>query len=104
MSNLLNHGLSALMEACKQTKSEEDSDTKLMEAFQDAIDDDIIDAVMGNDMDDSVEADMDGDGVGDDSKMEELLAKIPPSDEDIDDISLESVIESCLPSSDELEC
>ena len=40
---------------------------------------------------------MDGEGVGDDSKMEELLSKIPPSDEDIDE-EISNLVESVIPS------
>ena len=80
LSSIASHGLSALMEATRQQKEKKDASDELCEAFEGAIDDDIIKAVTGADNDD-VEDDMDGDGVGDDEKMEELLSKIPPADE-----------------------
>lgn len=106
--SLLNHGLSALMEATKHTKSAEAANESLLEAFNNAIDDDIKacltreDEDDGDMLDDSVESDMAGDGIGDeDEKMEKLLQNIPPSDEGIDD-QIESLTESVIPS-DELE-
>ena len=103
MSKFLTHGLSALMEACNQSEAAEDSSEKMFEMFEEAIDEDIINAVtgsVGDADDDSVEADMAGEGVNDD-KMEKLLAKIPPSDADIED-EIENLTESMVPS-DELE-
>lgn len=97
MSSLLTHGLSALMEACKMSESADVENDTLVEAFEAAIDDDIKAAVAGKSLDDSVESDMDGEGVGDDSKMEELLSKIPPSDEDIDE-EISNLVESVIPS------
>ena len=102
MSTLLSHGLSALMEACKQSEIAEDNSDKLFEAFESAIDEDIISAVTGSNVtDDSVEADMAGEGVNDD-KIEKLLEKIPPSDENVSDDINQLVEESLIPS-DELE-
>lgn len=103
MSKFLTHGLSALMEACNQSEAAENSSENLYEMFEAAIDEDIINAVtgsVGDADDDSVEADMAGEGVNDE-KMEKLLAKIPASDEDIED-EIENLTESLIPS-DELE-
>lgn len=105
---LLNHGLSALMEACKQSENAEAVDESLLEAYSNAVDDDIKacltdDDNEGDTLDDSVEADMSGEGVGDeDEKMEKLLKHIPPSDEGVED-QIESLSESLIPS-DELDC
>ena len=106
--SLLNHGLSALMEATKLTKNAEEANESLLEAYDNAIDDDIKACLTGDDeddgdaFDDSVESDMTGDGIGDeDEKMEKLLQNIPPSDEGIED-QIESLTESLIPS-DELE-
>jgi hypothetical protein len=96
MSRLMTHGLSALMEACKLSEAAEKEDDSLIEAFEAAIDDDIKNAVTNNMLDDSVESDMDGEGVGDDSEMEELLSKIPPSDRGIDK-EIEDLVESMMP-------
>ena len=106
MSNFLNHGLSALMEAVNMSKRAEDSSDELLEAFESAIDEDIIGCLVDEDgdaTDDTVENDMNGDGIGsEDEKMEKLLSKIPPADEDIED-QLENLTESCLPTLEELE-
>lgn len=97
MSSLMTHGLSALMEACKQSERADNKSESLYEAFESAIDDDIIAAVTGSNVtDDSVEADMDGEGVNDE-KMEKLLEKIPPSDETVSDDVEELVEESLIP-------
>ena len=96
MSRLMTHGLSALMEACKLSEAAEKEDDSLIEAFEAAIDDDIKNAVTNNMLDDSVESDMDGEGVGDDSEMEELLSKIPPSDRGIDK-EIKDLVESMMP-------
>lgn len=89
-SSIASHGLSALMEATKQQEEKKDASDELCEAFEGAIDEDIIKAVTGADSDD-VEDDLDGDGIGDEEKMEELLSKIPPADEaaeeDVEDIT-----------------
>lgn len=77
---LKNFGLSTLMEAINMSKRSEESSEGLTAMFEEAIDDDIIAAVTGND-NDTVEEDMDGAGAEDDDEMEALLAKIPPSDE-----------------------
>lgn len=103
--SLLNHGLSALMEACKQSDKAEEKNDALFEAFNDAIDDDIKACLTGEEdgdiPEDSVEADMAGEGIGDeDEKMEKLLQNIPPSDEGIED-QIEALSESLIPS-DEL--
>lgn len=97
MSKLMTHGLSALMEACKLSERAEEEDNSLIEAFEAAIDDDIKNAVTNNMLDDSVESDMDGEGVGDDKEMEDLLAKIPPSDRGIDK-EISDLVESVIPS------
>ena len=106
--SLLNHGLSALMEACKQSENAEAANESLFESYDEAIDDDIKACLTGDDeddgdkFDDSVESDMAGDGIGDeDEKMEKLLKNIPPSDEGIED-QIEALSESLIPS-DELE-
>ena len=98
MVGIVSHGLSTLMEAINMSKRSNDESDKLTAMFEEAIDDDIIKMATGKD-DDTVENDMEGDGVGDDEEMEELLSKIPPSDEmDEDDLEgLEEACESCLP-------
>lgn len=102
--SLLTHGLSALMEACKQSENAEIASESLLESYQDSIDDDIKACMTGDDCDksdDSVESDMAGNGIGDDDKkMEELLKSIPPSDEGIED-QIQALTESLIPS-DEL--
>ena len=106
MSNYLNHGLSALMEAVNMSKRAENSSEELLEAFESAIDEDIIGFLTDEDSDateDTVENDMSGNGIGtDDEKMEKLLSKIPPADEDIED-QLDNLTESCIPTMEELE-
>ena len=91
MSSIMSHGLSALMEATKQTENAETENEKLTEAFEGAIDDDIKDMLTGGAMDDEVEDDIEGEGIGDEEEMEKLLASIPPSDanmeDDIEDIT-----------------
>jgi uncharacterized protein with von Willebrand factor type A (vWA) domain len=91
MSSIMSHGLSALMEATKQTENAETENEKLTEAFESAIDDDIKDMLTGGAMDDEVENDIEGEGIGDEEEMEKLLASIPPSDanmeDDIEDIT-----------------
>lgn len=105
--SLLNHGLSALMEACRQSENAEVSNESLFESFDEKIDDDVKACLTGDDpdddvLDDSVESDMAGNGIGtDDEKMEKLLNKIPPSDEGIEE-DIESLAESVIPS-DELD-
>ena len=105
MSNYLNHGLSALMEAVNMSKRAENSSEELLEAFESAIDEDIIGLMTdeeGDTTEDTVENDMSGNGIGtDDEKMEELLSKIPPADEDIED-QLDNLTESCIPTLEEL--
>lgn len=98
--SLLNHGLSALMEACKQSENAEVEENALFEAFDEAIDEDIRACLTGED---TVEEDMEGDGLDDedDEKMEKLLKTIPPSDEGIED-QIEALTESMVPS-DELK-
>jgi hypothetical protein len=96
MSKILTHGLSALMEACKLSEEAEMENEALFVAFEEAIDDDIIDAVTGRNMDDTVENDMDGEGVGDDEEMEKLLSKIPPADKDVDE-QIDDLVESVIP-------
>lgn len=97
MSNLINHGLSALMEACNYSKRMEDSNDSLIEAFESSIDDDIKDAVTGGNLDDTVEKDMDGEGVGDDDEIKKLVDKIPPADQDINE-EISNLVESVIPS------
>ena len=96
MSDLLTHGLSALMEACKMSERSENADEEMMEAMSE-IDDDLISAMTDGELEDSVENDMAGEGVGDDAEMEKLLEKIPPSDEGINN-DIEDLVESFIPS------
>ncbi len=94
MASLMSYGLSTLMEAINHSQRAEDSSDQLAATFEEAIDDDIIKYVTGDD-DDEVEDDMDGDGIGEeDEEMERLLAKIPPSDE-MDEEILEDLEEAC---------
>ncbi len=94
MSGIMSHGLSALMEAVNHSKRANDESNQLTAMFEEAIDDDIIRAVTGKD-EDSVETDMDGEGIGeDDEEMEALLSKIPPSD-DLDEENLDALEEAC---------
>jgi len=66
------------MEAIKHSEYEASSDARLEAMLEEAIDEDIIDALEG---DDDVEDDIDGEGIGeDDEELEALIAKIPPSD------------------------
>ena len=65
MSGIMSHGLSALMEAVNHSKRANDESDQLTAMFEEAIDDDIIRAVTGKD-EDSVETDMDGEGIGED--------------------------------------
>lgn len=90
---IASYGLSSLMEAINQSQRAEDSSDAQAAMFEEAIDDDIINALTG---DDSVEDDMDGDGVGDDAEMEKLLAKIPPSDDMTED-EMDELTESFIP-------
>lgn len=85
-------GLSALMEAVNHTSRKQEQSNALLEAYEGRIGDDIIAAVTGQD-DDSLESDMDGEGVGDDETMERLLDKIPTSDE-MDEEQVEQITES----------
>lgn len=101
MSSLLTHGLSALMEATSYSRTAEVENDSLMELFEGSIDDDIIDAVTGGNLEDTVEKDIDGEGVGDDEEIAKLISKIPPADEDIDE-EISALSESVIPS-DELE-
>ena len=87
-------GLSALMEATKQSDRNRAGSDALLEAFDDRIDDDVIAAVTGKD-DDDLESDMEGDGVGDEEEMEKLLEKIPPSDQMAEE-EVESISEAFL--------
>lgn len=99
MDSYLTYGLSALMEAVNQSPKAEQAKDALFEAFSDRIDEDIIGCLHDEDADpdeDSIESSMGGNGVGDDKKMEELLEKIPPADEDIED-RLGELTESYLP-------
>lgn len=97
MSKITSHGLSALMEAVKHSERSEKEGEELTEAFEQSIDDTVVGCLMGeDDEDDSVEDDMNGNGVGDDDEMEKLLAKIPPSDEAMEE-QIEGLTESCLP-------
>lgn len=94
MAGIVSHGLSTLMEAINHSQRSNDESDKLATLFEEAIDDDIIRYATGKD-DDSVESDMDGEGIGeDDNEMEELLSKIPPSDE-MDEDNLEQIEECC---------
>lgn len=93
MSNLLTHGLSALMEACNMSENSEIENDSLFEAFNNAIDDDIIDALDGND---SVENDMNGNGVVNDKEISKLVDKIPPSDALVKE-DIGSLTESLVP-------
>lgn len=105
MANFLTHGLSALMEAVSLSKNAEETSDNLMVAFEEAIDEDVIGCLTGDESgvgEDSVDSDMNGNGIGDeDSKMQELLDKIPPSDEDVED-KIAELTESCLPDLSEL--
>lgn len=85
-------GLSALMEAVNHTSRKQEQSNALLEAYEGRIGDDIISAVTGQE-DDSLESDMDGEGVGDDETMERLLDKIPTSDE-MDEEQVEQITES----------
>lgn len=95
-----NIGLSSLMEAINHSEREEIASEEMTQLFEEAIDDDVIDAVNGDNFDNDVEDDMDGDGIGDDDEeLEALIAKIPPAD-NIDEHRLEEfedAIESCIP-------
>lgn len=86
------YGLSALMEAAKFTSRKEAESSALLEAYEDRIGDDVIAAVTGQE-DDSLESDMDGEGVGDEEEMQRLLDKIPPSDK-MDEDQVEQITES----------
>lgn len=95
----LSYGLNSLMEAVKQSPRAEEAGEALFEAFSNRIDEDIIGCLHDDEADpdeDSIESSMGGNGVGDDKKMEELLDKIPPSDDEIEE-KLEELTESCLP-------
>lgn len=101
MSKLLTHGLSALMEAVNHSERSEKENDEMLEAFEQSIgaDDAVVGCLMDDEEDegeDSVEDDMNGNGVGDDEEMEKLLAKIPPSDEAMEE-QIEGLTESCLP-------
>lgn len=100
MSKLLTHGLSALMEAVNHSERSEKESDEMLEAFEQSIgaDDAVVGCLMDDDgeEEDSVEDDMSGNGVGDDGEMEKLLAKIPPSDEAMEE-QIEGLTESCLP-------
>lgn len=86
------YGLSTLMEAINHSERKNVASTALLEAYEDAIDDDIVAAVTGKDSD-SLEEDMDGDGVGDDDAMQKLVNKIPPSDQ-MDEEQIGQITES----------
>lgn len=98
--SILTHGLSALMEACKQSTSAEESNEALFEAFDEVIDDELQSYMIG---DDSVENDMEGEILDDEDekKIAELVKAIPPADEDIEE-KIDSLTESVIPS-DELK-
>jgi hypothetical protein len=83
------------MEAVNLGQRAEDKSNELYDLMEGAIDDDIIAAVTGED-NDSVDNDMNGDGVGDEEEMEKLLEKIPPSDEMAED-EVENITESFVP-------
>ncbi len=77
-SSRLTYGLTSLMEAIKHSEYEASSDARLETMLEEAIDEDIIDALEGGD---DVEDDIDGEGIGeDDAELEALIDKIPPSD------------------------
>jgi hypothetical protein len=99
------HGLSTLMESIHQTESYEKSNDKLMEMMEGVIDDGIMEAVTGEDIidpiDDSVNSDMDGNGIGSEEEeaLDRILDNIPPDDETIDDEmddTMESILESVM--------
>lgn len=101
MSKLMSHGLSALMEAVNHSERSEKEGEEMTEMFEQSIgaDDAVVGCLMDDDDDegdDSVEGDMSGNGVGDEEQMEKLLAKIPPSDEAMEE-QIEGLTESCLP-------
>ena len=95
MSSLLTHGLSSLMEACNYSQRAEAENDSLVEAMEETIDDDIIRAVTGAN-EDSVEADMAGDGIGDEDEISRLVDQIPESDETMDE-EIGSLTESMIP-------
>ena len=75
-----NYGLSALMEAMKQSETAEKSaqaEEKLMESIAD---DEVKRLIMG---DDTVENDMDGNGIGheEEEELEDFIKKIPASED-----------------------
>ena len=80
------------MEATRFSSRKEAESSALLEAYEDRIGDDVIAAVTGQE-DDSLESDMDGEGVGDEEEMERLLEKIPPSDK-MDEEQVEQITES----------
>lgn len=101
MSKLMSHGLSALMEAVNHSERSEKEGEEMTEMLEQSIgaDDAVVGCLMDDDDDegdDSVEGDMSGNGVGDEEQMEKLLAKIPPSDEAMEE-QIEGLTESCLP-------
>lgn len=105
--SILNHGLSALMEACNQSERAENESNELLETYEELADDDIKACLTDDEdeddvLDDSVESDMAGNGIGEDEeKIAALVKQIPPSDEDIEE-KIETLSESLIPS-DELD-
>lgn len=87
-------GLSTLMEAVSGLPDRDISFDPIFEATVDLVDDDVKDHFL----EDSVEADMAGDGISadDEKKYEALLKKIPPYNDGIED-DIKSLTESLIP-------
>ncbi|MCM1218319.1 MAG: hypothetical protein NC548_27855 [Lachnospiraceae bacterium] len=76
-------GLNTLMEAVSDLNDRDISFDPILEAATDLVDDDVKQQFI----DDSVEADMAGDGISaeDEKKYEKLISKIPPYNEGIEE-------------------
>lgn len=86
------YGLSALMEAMKQSESAEKSAQAEQDLMESIADDEVKRLIMG---DDTVENDMEGNGIGheEEKELEDFIKKIPASE---DDAAEEEEVEEAL--------
>lgn len=106
-----NYGLNILMEALHHTESAQNRSNVLTTLFEESIDDDIIGALIDDDTqpsdDDTVDNDISGNGIGidEENKIKELVDNLPesPTDKSPDEEDLEDLIESYLPTINELQ-
>lgn len=96
-------GFSALMESMHESVNQEAKSEEMFELFEASVPDDIKSEITDGEIsdvpEDSVEDDMDGNGIGSDEEktIAKLISKIPPDDEGLSD-DIDSLVDEAMES------